>query len=118
MNPATWKQAEILLARIDQDTHTLEDIKAAIDAKIAQLWAGRDSVIVTELIGFPRKRVCRIWLAAGDMDELTGEMLPDVEDWAKAEGCATVEIIGRKGWTRVLKGYREPVAVLEKELGR
>ena len=88
---------------------------AILDGK-AQLWCGRASVIVTELIAYPRLKACRIWLAGGDMAELTKEMLPDVEAWASAEGCTRMEVVGRKGWARVLSDYREPSVVLEKEI--
>jgi hypothetical protein len=62
-------------------------------------------------------RVCRIWLAGGDMAELTTEMLPQVEAWAKANGCTRMEIVGRKGWKRVLPEYSEPPqTVLQKNI--
>lgn len=99
-----------------QDTHTLGDVaREIIDGK-AQHWRGEKSEIVTEIKSFPLMKVCRIWLAGGDMDELVNVMLPDVEAWAKDNGCARVEIVGRKGWKRALPEYREPYAVLHKEL--
>jgi len=55
-------------------------------------------------------------MAGGELGELQGEMLPAVEEWAKAKGCAAVEIIGRRGWGRVLDDYREPHALLKKEI--
>lgn len=99
-----------------QDSHELIDVARAIASEQAQLWRGRKSEIVTEIRQYPKAKVCRIWLAGGDMNELVNEMLPDVEAWAKARGCGRVEICGRKGWKRVLKGYREPYAVLTKEI--
>jgi hypothetical protein len=99
-----------------QDTHTLGDVaREIIDGK-AQHWRGEKSEIVTEIKSFPLMKVCRVWLAGGDMDELVNVMLPDVEAWAKDNGCARVEIVGRKGWKRALPEYREPYAVLHKEL--
>lgn len=99
-----------------QDTHTLGDVaREIIDGK-AQHWRGEKSEIVTEIKSFPLVKVCRIWLAGGDMDELVNVMLPDVEAWAKDNGCTRVEIVGRKGWKRALPEYREPYAVLHKEL--
>lgn len=99
-----------------QDTHTLSDVARAIIDGHAQHWRGQKSEIVTEIKLFPQMKVCRIWLAGGDMDELVNVMLPDVEAWAKENGCARVEIAGRKGWKRALPDYREPYAVLQKEL--
>ena len=38
-------------------------------------------------------------------------------EFARAEGCDAMRIIGRKGWARVLKDYRAKRVILEKELG-
>ena len=99
-----------------QDTHSLGDVARAIIDGEAQHWRGERSEIITEIKSFPMMKVCRVWLAGGDMTELVDVMLPDVEAWAKENGCARVEIVGRKGWKRALPNYREPYAVLHKEL--
>mgnify|MGYP003150816253 CR=1 FL=1 len=51
------------------------------------------------------------------MDELVDEMLPDVEEWSKNEGCSSVIIAGRKGWARVLadKHYKQNYVTLERK---
>lgn len=43
-------------------------------------------------------------------------LLAKIEDYAKAEGCKSVRMFGRRGWQRVLKGYGLQSVVLEKEL--
>lgn len=113
-----WDRAAPILARAiaRQDTHAAEDIKAELDAGRAQLWCGTASALVTEIVVHPRRRVCRIWLAAGDMTELVHEMLPDVEAWAAAQDCDAMELVGRHGWARVLESYHQPHTVLVKEL--
>lgn len=119
MTPERWAKARPLVLRALKHaggTHTAEDVAVEILQGRAQLWCGRESVIVTELIAYPRLKACRIWLASGDMAELTKEMLPDVEAWASSEGCGRMEIVGRKGWRRVLSDYHEPSVVLEKEI--
>lgn len=118
MTPETWERAKPLLKRAlrYQDTHSLMDVRDAILREEAQIWCGRSSVIVTELHTHPRKRECRIWLAAGDKNELVSEMLPEVEEWAKMKKCKAVSVVGRAGWTRVLAGYKQPHRVLEKVL--
>lgn len=114
-----WDCAAPLIQRaVDlQDTHSLEDVKEAVDAGRAQLWCGTHSALVTEIIVYPRKKVCRIWMAGGLLWELKDDMLPAVEGWAKSKGCDAVEIIGRKGWQRVLDDYRQPHVRLVKEIG-
>lgn len=97
-------------------THKLSDVYTGIAAGQFQLWRGQSSVIVTEITEYPRRRGCRIFLAAGDMDELVNRMEPDVVEWAKGQDCDHMEIIGRRGWRRVLNDYREPAAILTKEI--
>ncbi len=113
-----WERAVPLLARAvaRQDTHALEDVRAAVAAGRAQLWCGRDSALVTEIQRHPRRKVCRIWLAAGRLGELVDDMLPAVEAWAAGRGCDGVEVVGRPGWARVLPGYTQPHTILEKRL--
>ena len=112
-----WDRAAPLLQRaVDrQDTHALADVKVEVEAGRAQLWCGMDSALVTEVAIYPRRKVCRIWLAAGDMTELVHAMLPDVEAWAAEKGCDGMEVIGRHGWARVLPEYRQPHTILTKE---
>ena len=116
----TWEKAAPLIERAlkYQDTHDLEDVQREVWRQKAQLWCGEKSAIVTELHQFPQnRRKARIWLAAGDMDELVNEMLPDVEEWARKEGCMAVTIVGRKGWLRKLQEhYRQDYVTLERTL--
>jgi len=39
-----------------------------------------------------------------------------IEDYAKAEGCRCMRLVGRPGWERVLDGYRREFVILEKAL--
>ena len=89
-----------------QDTHTLDDVEC-----------GEKSVIVTEINDYPTGKRARIWLAAGEMDELVNDMLPDVEAWAQGGGCVSITIVGRKGWLRKLKDtYEQNYVMLERKL--
>lgn len=74
--------------------------------------------MVTRVADYSRARVASIWLAGGDMTELVGLMLPEVEAWAKANGCSEIELAGRKGWQRVLapNGFRTQAYVMRKPL--
>ena len=88
------------------NTHSIEDVKAALDSGKARLWHNRGSFGVTEILQLPQKRVCRIWLAWGDMAALA-EMESAVVEWARQNGCSEIRINGRRGWARVWKTYRE-----------
>lgn len=98
-------------------THHLDDIREAVRAGEAQLWPGHRAAVVTEVITYPRKRVCNFFLAGGDLDELL-RMLPVIEQWARDMGCAGMTIQGRPGWKRVLgrHGYAPFFQALGKEL--
>lgn len=70
----------------------------------ARIWNRGDAAGVTEVLNFPQKRVCNIWLAGGNMESLL-TMLDDVLVWAKENNCSEVTVQGRKGWQRVLPGF-------------
>jgi hypothetical protein len=61
---------------------------------------------------------CRVMAIAGD--DMAGwlHLLPDLEAWAKAQGCKIMEPLARPGWRKLLKpyGYRMTHVLLEKEL--
>ena len=114
----TWRIAAPMLqsALNYQDTHGIDDVKTALDEGAAQLWCGKQSCVVTEIVDYPKAQACRIWLAAGDKGELLGHMLADIEKWARNQGCSKMEVVGRKGWLRVLNGYDQQHIALEKKL--
>ena len=97
------------------DTHTSAQVLDAILNGKAQFFSMENSAIVTEIVDYPQKSTCRIWLAGGDMDELI-EAEKQICQWAKEQGCSGMEIIGRKGWERQLKDYSPASIVLTKEL--
>lgn len=86
-----------------------------------QLWVIGDEqirgVVLTELFFAPSgKKVASIRAATGDAAEGWLHLLPELEQWAKSEGCHVVEAIARKGWARRLTDYKLTHVVLEKEL--
>ena len=97
------------------DTHSLLHVVDAIKDGSAQFFPLENSVIVTEIVDYPKRAVCRIWLAGGEMDELI-EAEKSIVEWARSHGCDGMEIIGRKGWERQLKDYKPASTVLIKEI--
>lgn len=100
---------------------TLCEVAEAIEAGDAQLWIAHDAervgmAMVTRLNRTARGLVCEIWqLGGANRGEWLG-LLPQLEAAAKERGCVAVEIIGRRGWARLLPEYRETAVVLEKRL--
>lgn len=81
----------------------------------ARWWPGEHSDVFTRI----DRGVLEIGPVAGDADEMLNIILPQIEDWARAEGCAEVHVqAGRSGWSRVLKplGYAEAAVILRKKL--
>lgn len=87
-----------------------DDVLELLRKDEAQFWPYGESCAVTELIRYPAGTLCRIWLGAGDLDELriVEEM---IRRWAKQQGCLGTEIVGRDGWGRALDGYRKVASV-------
>lgn len=86
-----------------------------------QLWVIGDdavkAVLLTELFFAPSgKKVASIRAATGDGAEGWLHLLPELEAWAKSEGCHCIEAVARKGWARRLTDYKMTHVILEKEL--
>ena len=100
-------------------THTIEDVVAEIAAGNMQLWPGQDSVIVTEIVRYPRKTVLNFFLAGGKLEELE-PMSAAAERWAETEhGCSSATLMGRPGWQKTFlagRGYVPKLVYMSKEL--
>ena len=99
-------------------THGIEDIAEGLKKGRFQLWPADDSVVVTEIIVYPRLKNLHFFLAGGDLDELK-RMRPHIEAWGKQIGCTRVTLAGRKGWARTFladEGYAPKWHILSKEL--
>jgi hypothetical protein len=96
-------------------SHTLQDVWQAITNNRAAFFPLEKSAIVVEIVDYPRRATCRIWLAGGEMEELI-EAEKKVSIWARSQGCDSMEIIGRKGWERQLKDYQPTATILVKDL--
>ena len=99
-------------------THNFEDIAEMVEDHRLQLWPAKNSVVLTEIIVYPRLKNLHYFLAGGDLDELS-QMRPLIESWGKSVGCTRVTLAGRKGWAKTFlkdEGYSPQWAVLAKDL--
>jgi hypothetical protein len=121
-----WKQIEPLLLKpleIDGFAYMPKDIFDSILKKKMQLWIswnGKTNVveaaIVTEIIDYPRLRSCRYFLAGGtNMKSWFNPMKEQIELWAIQNNCQRIELVGRKGWVKWLKDYKQKHIILMKE---
>jgi hypothetical protein len=85
-------------------THNKDHVWQRLCTGKAFLWSSKGCVIVGELIDHPiGYRSFNYWLQGGDLTELLA-LHPQIEDWARAAGCARVTGQGRVGWSRVMDG--------------
>jgi hypothetical protein len=71
---------------------------------------------VTELHRTEWRKVCVIVACGGSDMSCWLDLIGPIEEFARAEKCSAMRIMGRKGWARVLPAYRPKRVVLEKEL--
>ena len=104
-------------AALDRDvgTHLFEDVWAMIRQGTAQLWPTPHSATVTIVDTLPRKRMCMVWFAGGDLSEIVASER-HIRTWAKAQGCDLICISGRRGWLRALNGYSEASTMMVADL--
>lgn len=98
---------------LNHGRHQAEDIHGFLLKGICQLWLswrdGIEAIAVTEIVCYPRLKAVRIFQLRGkDREHWLGfERL--IATWAKSEGCTRMELIGRKGWSRVLPHWENHV---------
>jgi hypothetical protein len=87
----------------------------------ALLWIVTDgeriaAAAITELQRTEQQSLCLIVACGGVGMRRWLHLIDGIEQYAAAEGCAAVRIVGRKGWLRALPRYRAKRVILEKEL--
>jgi hypothetical protein len=99
-------------------THQFEDVLEMVEKNQLQVWPATQSIVLTEIIVYPRLKNLHYFLAGGDLDELS-RMRPMIESWGKSLGCTRVSLAGRRGWAKTFlkdEGYSPQWTVLAKKL--
>jgi hypothetical protein len=99
-------------------SHTL-DIDDDILHGHGLLWLACDgskilAAMTTSLVSTDRDKVCILTACGGSEMMQWLPLLRKIEAYAKDEGCGCVRIYGRKGWARLLDGYRVEHVILER----
>lgn len=76
-------------------------------------WSGHIEAAATTRLA---NNVCTIVACSGHNRDRWLPLFSKIEDYANDEGCRCIRIFGRKGWERVLTGYRIEHVVLERQL--
>jgi hypothetical protein len=82
-------------------------------------WDGKEilAAATTQLVK-PLSKVCVVTACAGYDRERWLSLFAEIEKYAENEGCKSMRIFGRKGWERVLTGFRTEHVILEKKLAK
>lgn len=119
--PDKWPKVKGHIDRGLSSDYTLEQVYNDLTVADAQLWTWETddvhAALVTKIEEFPDgKRFCLLLSAGGCRVHDWKSQLPVVEDWAKSEGCVELRIYGRRGWLRVLDGFKEREVTMVKAL--
>lgn len=98
----------------NSDTQSIEDVIDGLLKNDFQMWTAQDAILITEICKMPRKTFMNIALGGGDSDQIKS-LVSAVEREAERMALAGVMILGRRGWSRVLPGYREVATLHIKE---
>lgn len=98
--------------------YTVDDVLSEVQQDHAIFYPAKLGAIVFKVIRYPRKRMLRIWLAGGDMESCLDTMLEASDYYAEKHECDGIEVVGRRGWEKVLKphGFSHKRVMLIKEL--
>lgn len=117
-----WPQIEPLLKPLLAiEGHYLHsDVLAAHIGGAMTVWVSAtdavEAVMVTQLLTYPRKRICHVpWIAGKNLHSWAREFIDKVEQYARATGCQRMTGAYRRGWVRVA-GYRDAGSLLYKDL--
>jgi len=86
----------------DGSHHTVESIEASLSEGRSHLLDAGDCCFIVEVCDYPQARACQVMWAAGNLPAIIAA-LPDLEAWAKLQGCTEILEEGHPGWGRVLQ---------------
>lgn len=101
---------------------TMENFVEAIASGNQHLWIVDDGQRVLAIVGVEvglapsGLKIGKISYAAGEHSARWIHLIGQIEDMARAHGCAKLEIMARKGWERKLPNYKMTHVVLERDL--
>lgn len=125
MVPGLWHYAEPYIKRaLDHTSGELlpNDLKAACLDRSVQLWLAVKNnrvvgAVTTEIVTYPQRKHCRIITLAGSgADEWTRGLDETLTEWAKTQGCQSMEAYVRKGYVPKLTqlGYKHKYSSVHK----
>lgn len=126
--PRVWDLVSHMLKRatdLSQGRYGLRDLKAKILSGEFELWIIFDEAgeivasVTTTMTAYPQVKMVSGQFLGGDrLADWRDDFCAKLESWAKDNGCASIELTGRAGWSKVLdgNGYREVFRVYQRNL--
>ena len=113
-----WPHARDLIRAAIERTKLSEfaDIETDVLSGDQLLWLAWSDRIEAAATTHLSRDVCTLTACSGYDRDRWLPLFEKIEIYAKAEGAITMRIYGRKGWLRVLNGYRVEHVILEKSL--
>lgn len=103
---ALWPCVEALLDRaVRKGGNDWNDVKASLEGNLAQLWLTITDRPVAAMVTRMDGETLEVWLAGGAVLAGSVPYLETAIEASRQAGSTNGRIIGRKGWTRVLKPY-------------
>jgi hypothetical protein len=120
---AEWFRPAIAPALLRTRKIDAKSLFEQAEQRLLQLWVAYDkdqrevvAAAVTEVAEYPTRKVGRVILLAGrNLNQWIG-FVGRFEQWARDEGCAALEFVGRRGWGRVFRDYEPIEHTFSKEL--
>jgi hypothetical protein len=118
VNEAWPNFRELIRKAIDKvGISDFKNIEKEVLEKRSLLWLAYDgervhAAAVTMLID----NVCEIVACGGNNLSQFLPLIENIEQFARYENCRSMRIIGRKGWLRVLKKYKQKAIIIERKL--
>ena len=104
-----WPEVEPYIQRVvDKGSDKpAQEIYEGLKERRYQLWIAWDEQIraccITEIVFFePKGLVCTILMCSGNNIKRWIKHIETIESWAEEKGCFAIELVGRKGWQKLL----------------
>lgn len=96
---------EQALARAGHTHDFWRDVVPRLQDGRAQWWGGNGrGVVITEIQRLPQFDVLNYWLVAGELQACL-DLQPEIDRWARLQGCRRAIATGRRGWLKILPQY-------------
>lgn len=109
--------APMIRAAIERtNLSAFEDIEREVLGGEQLLWLAWSDRIEAAATTHLSHGICTLTACSGHHRQRWLPLFETIEKYAKDEGCSAMRIFGRRGWERVLDGYRVEHVILEKGL--